>query len=283
MEAPVPLTKPSTEPVPLSTSLRKPIFDLVFCFCIWFLISRGPRAVGLHPPHSGFFCNDESIRLPRVPEIISDQALYIYVFALVCVCIIIVELYCLLFVDSHSELISGEAGKSKLERYLLRILTVFSYFLIAYVITYSLTSVSKLTVGRLRPRFLDVCRPNIDIEACSTQLIYISDYECTNENEGLVLDGRRSFFSGHSSQSMVAGIFCVLYVYARLSGVIYSEAAVPLIQFGLISSSLFVGWSRYVDHSHHWSDIIVGQFVGAIVAYLIIMKVAKMFPTRKFI
>lgn len=143
------------------------------------------------------------------------------------------------------------------------------------------TTVAKRSVGRLRPKFIDICKPNIDLSACANQPIYITEYQCTNEDEKDVEEARLSFFSGHSSYSMTAATFVTLYVYARLSGVLYSQAALPLIQIGLMSSGLFIGWSRYVDHSHHWSDIFAGQLVGVVVAYLIVTKIANMFPTRK--
>ena len=82
---------------------------------------------------------------------------------------------------------------------------------------------------------------------------------------------------------MTAATFSTMYIYARLSGALFSQAALPLIQMGLMSSGLVIGWTRYVDHSHHWSDVFTGQVAGVIIAYLVVAKIAKMFPTRKFI
>lgn len=132
MESNLPLTKTPLEQVTFSTSLRKPLFDLIFCSVISILASYGPETMNLHPVELGFFCNDESIRRPRLPQIVSGNLLYVYTFGIVCACIIIIELYCLVFVDSGSELAPGEAGQSKIKRLLLRILTVFGYFMVSF-------------------------------------------------------------------------------------------------------------------------------------------------------
>uniref|UniRef100_A0AC34R085 Phosphatidic acid phosphatase type 2/haloperoxidase domain-containing protein n=1 Tax=Panagrolaimus sp. JU765 TaxID=591449 RepID=A0AC34R085_9BILA len=153
--------------------------------------------------------------------------------------------------------------------------------MIAVVIIYASTGLAKRSIGRLRPRFLAVCRPNVDLDACATLPLYIHDYNCTNPNIDEVMDTRVSFYSGHAVDSMVAAMFSSLYIHARLSRTIFSHAVIPLLQFGIIGSSLFIGWSRWVDHSHHWSDVVIGQIVGAVIAWLIVKYVAKMFKLKK--
>lgn len=79
------------------------------------------------------------------------------------------------------------------------------------------TDIAKYTVGRLRPHFIDVCRPqigdgpngqifNLGHESawnCTDKYsgIYFTDYKCTNEKFGEYAsrDAHLSFMSGHSS------------------------------------------------------------------------------------
>uniref|UniRef100_A0AC34Q9F3 Phosphatidic acid phosphatase type 2/haloperoxidase domain-containing protein n=1 Tax=Panagrolaimus sp. JU765 TaxID=591449 RepID=A0AC34Q9F3_9BILA len=126
-----------------------------------------------------------------------------------------------------------------------------------------------------------VCGPNIDLDSCANYPIYITDYECTNPNHQEVEENRVSFFSGHSSYSMTTAVFIAFYLHARLSKAIYSHTTIPMLQFALIASASFIGWSRWVDHNHHWSDVFIGQIVGAVIGYLVVKHVAKMFRTTK--
>lgn len=54
----------------------------------------------------------------------------------------------------------------------------------AFIITYMLTTILKLSVGRLRPDFLDRCEYNEITEKCDG-----------NKNE--IIEGRKSFPSGY--------------------------------------------------------------------------------------
>lgn len=107
-------------------------------------------------------------------------------------------------------------------------------FLFGCAVSQSFTDIAKVSVGRMRPHFLDVCKPNFSTINCS--LGYITNYTCTGEdsevqearfvtlffsfvvlkehlkwkqrvNETLCLR-RKSFFSGHASFSL----FTMLYL-----------------------------------------------------------------------
>lgn len=53
-------------------------------------------------------------------------------------------------------------------------------FLFGCAVSQSFTDIAKVSVGRLRPHFLDVCRPNFSTIDCS--LGYITNYNCTGED-----------------------------------------------------------------------------------------------------
>ena len=63
-----------------------------------------------------------------------------------------------------------------------------------------LTDVGKYTVGRLRPHFLAVCKPDFSLLNCTTGLHrnFITEDVCTGGKD-LIKEARLSFPSGHSS------------------------------------------------------------------------------------
>lgn len=77
----------------------------------------------------------------------------------------------------------------------------------------TLTDISKYSIGRLRPHFIEVCKPNINCKSDSNINQYITDYECEKEEwsqaqKDLIRDSRLSFMSGHSSFAA----YCMVYL-----------------------------------------------------------------------
>ncbi|XP_037299381.1 phospholipid phosphatase 5 [Manduca sexta] len=117
-----------------------------------------------------------------------------------------------------------------------------------------LTDGVKLIVGRPRPDFFYRCFPD-GIET--------ADMQCTGDPMA-IMEGRKSFPSGHSSLS-----FCSLGVAAawtcgrlralsrrRGSGVRVLCCLAPL------AAAAAVALSRTCDYHHHWEDILVGSILG---------------------
>ena len=57
-----------------------------------------------------------------------------------------------------------------------------------------ITDISKYSVGRLRPHFLDVCRPNISANVCDSHIpgtyVYVNNFTCTLLEDYRLLDSR---------------------------------------------------------------------------------------------
>lgn len=70
-------------------------------------------------------------------------------------------------------------------------------FLYGGAVNLVIMNVTKHCFGRLRPHFMDVCRPLLyyDIKNCSSHRQYITDYKCTNREPNEIY---LSFYSGHS-------------------------------------------------------------------------------------
>lgn len=77
-------------------------------------------------------------------------------------------------------------SKSSFGSYVARVYKAVGTFLFGAAMSQSLTDIAKYSIGRLRPHFLDVCKPDWTQINCSTG--YIEDFVCngdaTSVNEG---------------------------------------------------------------------------------------------------
>lgn len=77
---------------------------------------------------------------------------------------------------------------------------------------------TKLAVGRLRPHFIDVCKPNIGYLTCNNPYVYITNYTCTSSfSEYLKKEAHVSFYSGHTATTMHVVAYCVVSLYLLAS------------------------------------------------------------------
>lgn len=122
-----------------------------------------------------------------------------------------------------------------------------------------ITDLVKLSVGRPRPDFFYRCFP----EGQTT-----SDLQCTGATD-IVMEGRKSFPSGHSAWIFACFGFLALYLLGKLrcfgaggrgEGWRLCLALCPLVAATLISLS------RYQDYRHHWEDILCGGVLGFLMA-----------------
>lgn len=78
-------------------------------------------------------------------------------------------------------------SKSSFGSYVASVYKAVGTFLFGAAMSQSLTDIAKYSIGRLRPHFLDVCRPDWKSIECS-EGAYIENYTCTGDatkvNEG---------------------------------------------------------------------------------------------------
>ncbi|KAJ7219142.1 acid phosphatase/Vanadium-dependent haloperoxidase, partial [Mycena pura] len=134
-------------------------------------------------------------------------------------------------------------------------------------ITGSLTQIVKLVVGRPRPDILDRCQP---IPGSVNPVYGLSNSSvCTTSDDAyILLDGFRSFPSGHSSLSFAGLGFLAFYLAGKLHlfnhrGYV-AKAWLSLTPF--IGAAL-VAISRTMDNRHHWQDVLAGSALGTAVSY----------------
>ncbi|XP_063390765.1 phospholipid phosphatase 5-like [Cydia fagiglandana] len=125
------------------------------------------------------------------------------------------------------------------------------------------TNMVKLIAGRPRPDFFYRCFPD-GIETM--------DLQCTGDPDE-IMEGRKSFPSGHSSLSFCslgAGSLWLcgrLLVLARRRG---GGGARLVLCAAPLALAACVALSRSCDYHHHWEDILVGSVLGfttALVCY----------------
>ncbi|XP_005720367.1 lipid phosphate phosphohydrolase 1 isoform X1 [Pundamilia nyererei] len=223
----------------------------------------------IRPYQRGFFCTDDSIKYPFHSSTITSTVLYTVGFALPISCMIVGE--CLLV---HLNRIKS---KSSFGSYVACLYKAIGTFVFGAAMSQSLTDIAKYSIGRLRPHFLDLCRPDWKLINCSAGT-YIEDFTCTGDAKQ-VNEARLSFYSGHSSFSMYCMLFLALYLQARLQADC-ARLLRPTIQFFLIAASVYTGLSRVSDYKHHWSDVLTGLIQGALMALLVVFFVSDFFKPQ---
>ncbi|XP_062334064.1 phospholipid phosphatase 1 isoform X2 [Osmerus eperlanus] len=222
------------------------------------------------PFRRGFFCNDDSIKYPLKDDTITYQLLGGVMIPVTVLTMIAGE--CL---SVHLKRIQSKSSFSN--SYMACLYKAIGTFLFGAAMSQSLTDIAKYSIGRLRPHFLDVCKPDWNLKNC-TAGAYIEDFTCTGDQR-LSNEGRLSFYSGHSSFSMYCMLFLALYLQARLQAD-WARLLRPTIQFFLIAASVYTGLSRVSDYKHHWSDVLTGLVQGALMAILVVFCVSDFFRKR---
>ncbi|KAG7487681.1 hypothetical protein MATL_G00026590 [Megalops atlanticus] len=229
-------------------------------------------AVGLLLPVTsrGFYCSDESIKYPyKNGDTISDAVLCAAGILIAILSIVIGECYRIHYLNEGSKSFIGNPYVSALYKQV-------GVFIFGCAVSQSFTDIAKVSVGRMRPHFLEVCKPDFSTINCS--MGYITEYTCQGI-ESRVTEARKSFFSGHASFSMYTMLYLAFYLQSRFT---WRGARLlrPLLQFTLLMMAFYTGLSRVSDHKHHPTDVLAGFAQGALVAYCIVFYVSDLFKPK---
>ncbi|XP_071217568.1 phospholipid phosphatase 3-like isoform X2 [Salvelinus alpinus] len=242
--------------------------DLV-CLFLVILFAAFLHKFPIVPHRRGLFCNASSISLSYKSSTVPTTALVAVGFTVPVTSIVIGESYRIHYLNEGSKSFVGNPYISALYKQV-------GVFIFGCAVSQSFTDIAKVSVGRMRPHFLDVCKPDWSTINCS--LGYITDYQCHGP-ESKVQEARKSFFSGHASFSMYTMLYLVFYLQSRFT---WRGARLlrPLTQFTLIMMSFYTGLSRVSDHKHHPTDVLAGFGQGALVSYCIVFFVSDLFKPR---
>ncbi|XP_062966046.1 phospholipid phosphatase 3-like [Cynocephalus volans] len=248
-----------TPPTPLPSSATAKMLVALDVFCL--LLVSIPTLLcesGYVAPHfQGFFCDDNTIKYPRVSHYaIEDSALITMDFLLSIFMISLGEM-----IRVRSLQLSSPALLNS--TYMVMVYKHLGTFVFGGMASYSLANIAKMTTGSLRPHFLAVCQPDPTSFKCESG--YITNYSCTGHPAD-ILNARKSFYSEHASFGMYCMVYLMLYVQARYWGQ-KTKLLRPTIQFLFLSLALLTGYIQTLDHWHHPYDMVFGFLLGALMAF----------------
>lgn len=215
------------------------------------------------PQQQGFYCNDDSLLYPLLPATISTTAVILGGLLIPIVTILIVE-----SVKDYSE----KQNDGTFIPWIISTTTIIGYFIFGCGCIKTITDGTKYSVGCLRPHFHAVCQTDWDSikENCSNNhhQVYIYPIPCLNPDDQAINEAQLSFFSGHASFSAFTMIYLVFYLDHSIKST-HIKLFKPFIQFLCLLITVYISLSRVFDYHHHWSDVLFGFVIGAIMAYLI--------------
>lgn len=234
------------------------------------------------PFHRGFFCNDESIRYPYKDSTIPSSVLYSVGFICNILAFLIIEGVIFYTRNKKERGIGNESvhyqqhpeeqnNQSKsINQYFCAVFAILLPFLFGATVEHLTTDIAKYQIGRLRPHFINVCKPNYSSFSCNDTIgyRYVEDDVCTGDKK-LLREARLSFPSGHASFSTYAMVFLVLYIQYKFK---WRKVFLlkPLLQVLFLYMTYYTCISRVSDNKHHWSDVMFGAFIGISHAILVV-------------
>lgn len=155
--------------------------------------------------------------------------------------------------------------------------------IIGFAVVLAITEATKPWASRYRPDYMSRCKP-LNVEGKPLSIYQRTDCDPNVKQSDFVKDGRKSFPSGHSSNSMSLCWFTVLYfVHAlywrdgfRFMGSVWGSSSCGRRFLGECLQGLFIVWglavltiawcvgvTRFRDNRHNIDDIL-GGFVAAL-------------------
>lgn len=137
-------------------------------------------------------------------------------------------------------------------------------------LTWLTTEMMKILYGGLRPDFLSRCfgEENRAIWPKIEDIPAIPDCTMGKLKGFPLVDGRKSFPSGHASLAACVYLYLALYLYRKFSQIKNSGSFRIVVPSACMLFAIAVILSRTSDYRHFPADVIVGALIGTIYAIL---------------
>jgi len=236
------------------------------------------------PYKRGFYCDDESIRYPYRPSTVTRQTLIVIGILIPTLLILFTEVFRTLAWERKQQHLFRSyefKGDRNVHRMIVRLYVFIGYFFVGVCFNQLMVDIAKYTIGRQRPHFIDVCKPNVGYVTCPATHEYITNFNCTGTDQYLIHESQLSFYSGHSAFSFYAAWYTSFYLQARLYRPLISRLVLPVIQFSLFGGAAYVALTRISDYKHHWSDVLTGAIMGSAIGIVNALIFANVFQRRE--
>jgi len=225
-----------------------------------FIIYYARRFFMNHRHKGGFFCDDKTLMLPYKGQTISSAEVLLHTTLVPIGLFIVVE-----------HVLYRQKAFVRAYRHGIN-------FGIGYLVAVSLMWLPKFFdgAGGLRPHFFDLCQPVMnDGTTCAdavNQGRFIEDYSCSRADFPQRI--YRTFPSGHSTVSTFSVIYS-LYFLEKMIIQPKLQFLKQAVQYFFLLYGFFCPVSRLFDNQHHVADVLVGTFIGALAAILVLKFVVK--------
>ena len=230
------------------------------------------------PFTQGFYCDDKSINKPYNASTVPIFGLFISALILA-VCCFVFGIY-RKFIQGTNE----EFGCCNYKIYVFEMFVLMIMFIYGSGITIFVTEVGKYSIGRLRPHYFSVCRPDwLKINCTNTigekNLINGNEF-CQTADLKILKDSQLSFPSGHASFSGFSATFLVLYLESQIKYTKWESVPKYFLQVLITIIASCVGLSRITDYMHHPTDVLAGFVLGMFIGILMHCSLVKYYYPR---
>ena len=228
----------------------------------------------------GFYCDDESISKPFKKSTIPSLQGSIVIACIAIVCFCVGEF---IQISDKRKICNNE--KKDLKKWSTDVIFLILLSIFGAGITMFITDIGKYTIGRPRPHFFAVCKPNWLKINCTDSIglknYIIGNEFCTTTDPIALKEARLSFPSGHSSFSAFFATFLILYIQLQIKCEKWGSMPKIFIQVILGSAGFYVGLSRVSDFKHHPTDVLVGFIIGIFIGVVLHCIVRKFYYSEE--
>ncbi|XP_022648660.1 phospholipid phosphatase 3-like isoform X3 [Varroa destructor] len=222
-------------------------------------------------------CNDNSISLPLKQETVTTAHIIAYICLIPPLIILITE-FLRWHLDDEEWLPVKQMTLFSLwvPKLVQSLYICIGNFLYGAALTMMTVELGKKIAGRLRPHFIDACKPTNLVQFCEASRTqqYTVDLICSNKRGEI--NARESFPSAHAAASFYIAVYLLTYLQLRMSWKsVIVPVMRPMMQFAFIQVAFVIALTRVRDHYHFYSDVAAGAILGILCAFITLIHATQ--------